>query len=207
MAHVSSAQRHAIVMASLVRKHAIDICRLFEGVSPVECEEEFTCTQEHKGVLWAVEVMHLFWEINAELTGCLSCHTSDSPSETSLAIHAMQHTADLLRHSHILFLWSSQSQKVYNTLALIVHGRCFKTRLKCTKNALCTLFASVGKSVGDNKFPALKKSLNASLCRMSAKYLCSANKLELQFRHPKAAVDTLISESCMIWSSTRETSV
>jgi len=191
MACLSSAQRHRIIMASFIRTHASDIVRLFEGVSPADCQANTTIsfTRREYSTIWKAEVMGFFRKFNAKLDAALNCKAT-SLCETSLRIHTMEHVAHILRYTPLMYLWISLSHKMYDVLVLIMHGKCFQSRLKQTKSAVCEIFASVEK-FKVNQFVDWKKDLKASLCRLSAKYLWTTDRLHLQMSYPQAAVDTL----------------
>lgn len=180
-----------IIMSSLVRRHASEITLLFGNVSPAECQNHtnITMAQMYTNTRWSVKLTNLFRKFNSELAIGLNCKKAPD-CDMQLFLHTMQHVAHLLRHTPVLFLWSTRQHKIYDALLLMVHGNCIDSSSKLKKERVCALFASAEKLT--IKFADLKKQLNSSLCHMSASYLYTTNRLQLQPNHPQAAIDTLI---------------
>lgn len=180
-------------MASLVSKHASDIIRLFRDVTPLDCNG---CTRlpftqgSYMGAEWIAEVSNLFQKFSSELAVVTQC-SMQADCDTDLFVHTMHHIKHLLVNTSVLCMWCAPAHKVYDVFALIVHGSCANFHLKISKEDVCALFSSVKNNGVKQPISAWKRALNMSLCRMSASYLSTTDRLRLQPRHPQAAIDTL----------------
>jgi hypothetical protein len=179
-------------MAALLRTHASDICNMFWDVSPTDCLDHTSLVYDrvYMDERWAAKVKNLFWKFHSELAFLLHCNTIPD-CDTRLFLHTMQHIAYLLRHTLVLSLWAPPAHKIYDMLALMLHGDCITCSQNPKKVAVCALIPSVETPGIKKHFAVWKKDLKVSLCRMSSNYLCTTDRLHLQPRHPRAAVDTL----------------
>ena len=176
-------------MASLVTMHASDITRLFGDVPPSTCRDNPNIASAivYMDGSWVSEVKNLIVKFQSELACLLDC-TTVTDCNMAPFLHTMQHVAHLLRHTPVLSVWSTTAHNIYDLLATMVHGDCIAPTNKVD---VCALNPSVETLGVNNHFTVWTKALSFSLCRMSAAYLCTPDRLNLQPRHPQAAVDTL----------------
>lgn len=185
--------RAQILMASLLSSHASDICLLFRGVHPTDCnEQKMPCTHSvDMDRRWSEQVKVLFRKFNSKLATLLQC-PGVPDCDTELFIHFMQHVAHLQRYSALLCLWTVPVRMIYSALVMMVHGKCISLHLKMDKLEMCSLFQSLETVDFKSHFSSWKQTLNKSLCQMSANYLSSDTKLIVQHDERRTGLDTLL---------------